>query len=156
MEANYSGGGGGDGSGGGADGGPASSNGNIKVNNTLMYQTGPPLTTLERFFWSQQSHFPHQQNRNTAKNSDGSVWAPAFGRLPCFGSATCGFLRPNCPQEASSLNRFMASEIPNMHLGEDIEVLGKNSKGILRKQAHKKGPSVSNLIKGKWNEEEDR
>ncbi|KAF1894807.1 hypothetical protein Lal_00028250 [Lupinus albus] len=138
---------------------------NIKAINPSMFRSGSSLTAIDRFLWTQQSHFPQKQQQqphvNVAKNTHASAFDDEFYRLTCsVGGSTYRFVWPNYTQEGSFYDEFIANEdlnwshqFPTLCQNEDVKVLGKNVKMVGRRP--KKGSYVS-LIKGQWSEEEDR
>ncbi|XP_061349776.1 transcription factor MYB119-like [Gastrolobium bilobum] len=132
---------------------------NINPVNPSMHRSGPPLTSIDRFLWGQQNHFPQQQHvENVARNNDASVFTNEFFSFSCSGGSSHRFLWPNT-QESSFVGGNLANEealtwtninqTPTLFL-KDVQ---KNAKLVGRRT--KKG-SVVPLIKGQWSSEEDR
>ncbi|OIW09548.1 hypothetical protein TanjilG_30867 [Lupinus angustifolius] len=139
---------------------------NMKAINPSMFRSGSSLTAIDRFLWSQQSHFPQKQQQqphiNVAKNTHASVFDDEFYRFSCSdGGSTYRFVWPSYTQEGSLYDEFIeneealnwAQQFPTLCQNEDVQGLGKNVKMVGRRP--KKGSPVS-LIKGQWSQEEDR
>ncbi|KAK7305374.1 hypothetical protein VNO77_43279 [Canavalia gladiata] len=130
------------------------------TNSSFMCRSGPPLTAIDRFLWTQQSHFPYkQQPHNIANNSHASV----FDGFSSSSGSTYRFLWPNSTQEASFVvDQFLANEKalkwtpqnPTLCMKDLQQVSGKNAKVVGRRP--KKGSYNVPLIKGQWTDEEDR
>ncbi|KAJ7964147.1 Myb transcription factor [Quillaja saponaria] len=165
MEGDGEHGSGGSGGGGGVYG---YGNNNMKANpNPLaMYRpVGPPLTSIDRFLWGQQSqYFPKQQqireNTEEASVSAGRWWGGGANATSLWANNNSKVV--NVVQGANFLDglyvnggeaamKWNFEKNPNLGLQDDHV---KTSKGVNGKRT-KKG-SFMNLIKGQWTDEEDR